>query len=61
MSINFVDAIPNDKPHCGNCVEYNKEKSEELFRFCAVKDKDVPSFGVCDNWIRSSKVEEDSN
>ena len=44
----MIDCIPDDKPHCGNC--YHWKDCDELFAHCEKKNKDYPSFAVCDSW-----------
>lgn len=50
MLINFIDAIPDSSPHCGNCIFFKETKDDGLFDFCTQKEKKTPSFGVCDDW-----------
>jgi len=58
VNINIVDAIPDDKPHCGNCKYFHDEDLESLLKFCEKKQKNTPSFGVCDAWERTENSEE---
>lgn len=54
MEINFIDAIPEDKPHCGNCFFFDEEDHEKLFQLCAEKEENVPSFGLCPKWKKKT-------
>lgn len=47
MEINFVDAIPEEKAHCGNCK--NWKNTEDFWGECPYKTREQPSFGVCKN------------
>lgn len=46
MEINFVDEIPDDKPHCGNCDYWNRVN--DLIGYCDKENEDTPFFGVCE-------------
>lgn len=48
MHVNIIDCIPDDKPHCGNCIHW--KDSGDLFAYCEEKKEDCPSFAVCDSW-----------
>ena len=44
--INFVDEIPDDKPHCGNCDYWNRVNN--LIGYCDKKNEDTPFFSACE-------------
>lgn len=47
MEINFIDAISEEKAHCGNCKHWNN--TENFWGECPFKTREQPSFGVCKN------------
>lgn len=60
MSINFIDAIPDEKPHCGNCYWFH-EKDDNIFQYCNNLKESVPSFGICDAHKKKIKEKNDAN
>lgn len=50
MNVNILDVIPDEKPHCGNCLWLSHPEEDELFHFCDREEKEVPTFGLCDKW-----------
>lgn len=49
-NVNIINAIPEDKPHCGNCFWFDGDDDDERLQFCDEREEYVARFGTCQKW-----------
>lgn len=53
-NVNIINAIPEDKPHCGNCFWFDGDDDDERLQFCDEREEYVARFGTCQKWRKKT-------